>query len=69
MKEMEQKDAWDAVGLQWLDAKKREVEMEKLLNTFHNPTDGDKRQRNYETAQKTLPFLSDIVVHQLVLNL
>ena len=34
---MKQKNARYAVGLQRLDAKKREVKIEKLFDAFHNP--------------------------------
>ena len=67
---MKQNNAWDAVGFQRLDTKKREVKIKYHLDAFHNPDEDDKAYRNDETAQKTLPFLPDIAaVHQLVLNL
>ena len=67
---MKQKNARDAVGLQRLDAKKREVKMEDRLDAFHQPYDGDKANRDDETAQKSLPLLLDLnATHQLVLNL
>ena len=69
VKEMKTNYSWQTVNLQRSYSEKRQVEMEKLLNAFHNPDDGDKRHWDYETAQKLLPFLSDIAVHQLVLNL
>ena len=40
VQEMEKKDAWYAVGLQRLDTKKREVEMKKFFDAFHQPNDG-----------------------------